>query len=385
MRWQSQLRPLVGRLLKNHPEVKRSLKSAGRKVDLLRNTAAQILPQIIQADTHHIFIAVTANCNLRCLGCRYGREFMAGSQLPWPVVRDLLDDAKDLGVDGIRFYGGEPLVHKDIVRMVEHSIRRGLPTWLSTNAILLKDKIDDLYKAGLRSIEIGFYGTDEEYNRYVQRENQYTRVVESIAYTRERYGTDVSMGLCWVLMRPTCSVDSVRRVWAVAQRFAIPMGVNLLHYSLPYFADGPEGELQFRPEDGPAIQQVVEELLRLKEERPELLHQSARALRSIPDWLRLGPRMRVPCEAHNMLWVGADGTVQLCYVTFKLGNLHQDRLRALLFTDAHQKAARQAFGLHCPNCHCGYDTRIDTHLPSLIKYSFGPGPAILPSPRFNTD
>lgn len=371
MRLRSKLRPLIGRLVKKHPRLKHTLKSADRKIDLLRSMAAQVLPQIIQADTHHIFIAVTANCNLRCMGCRYGRDFMPDSQLPWPVVRDLLDDAKHLGIQGIRFYGGEPLIHKDIVRMVEYSIRLGLPTWLSTNAILLKNKIDDLYEAGLRHIEIGFYGTDEEYNNYVQRENQYTRVEESIAYARERYGMNVSMGLCWVLMRPTCSVNSVRRVWAVAERYSIPIGVNLIHYSLPYFTEGPERELQFLPEDRPMIEQVVGELLRLKEARPELLHQSLRALCSIPDWLCLGSRMKIPCEAHNMIWVGPDGTVQLCYVTFKLGSLHQDRLRALLFTAAHHQAARDAFGLHCPNCHCGYDKRIDTHLPSLLKYTFG--------------
>ena len=29
----------------------------------------------------------------------------------------------------------------------------------------------------------------------------------------------------------------------------------------------------------------------------------------IPDWLLLGPEMRVPCTAYEMAWVGADGTV----------------------------------------------------------------------------
>ena len=37
--------------------------------------------------------------------------------------------------------------------------------------------------------------------------------------------------------------------------------------------------------------------------------------------------MQVPCDAHKLIWVGADGTAQLCYAAFKLGNLHQRRLR----------------------------------------------------------
>ena len=63
-------------------------------------------------------------------------------------------------------------------------------------------------------------------------------------------------------------------------------------------------------------------------------------LRSAADWLLLGADMRVPCDSHQMLWIGADGTVQQCYVTFKLGNLHENRLTDILFTEAHRQAAR---------------------------------------------
>jgi cyclic pyranopterin phosphate synthase len=61
--------------------------------DLLRHTIAPMLPQVIQPDPTEIYITLTANCNLRCIGCRYGRDFMPGSQLSWPIVRDLLGTA----------------------------------------------------------------------------------------------------------------------------------------------------------------------------------------------------------------------------------------------------------------------------------------------------
>jgi cyclic pyranopterin phosphate synthase len=92
-------------------------------------------------------------------------------------------------------------------------------------------------------------------------------------------------------------------------------------------------------------------------------------LRSIPDWLLKGAAMRVPCDAYQMIWVGADGTVQLCYVTFRLGNLHEKPLTDLLFTAAHRQAARSAFALDCPNCHCHYDRRIRKHAPSLQRFT----------------
>jgi molybdenum cofactor biosynthesis enzyme MoaA len=294
---------------------------------------------------------------------------MPGAQLPFPIVRDLLDDCKKLGIRNVRLYGGEPLMHKDLVRIVEHSVGLGLNTWITTNGILLKQRVDDLYAAGLRSISFGFYGTGEDYDAYVQRQNKYGELEQAIAYTRERFGLDVALTLGWVLMRPTCSIDAVHKVWDFAQRYDAPIGVSLIHYSLPYFTEGPDRELQFRPEDRSGIEQVVSELLGLKRTRPDLLQQSEMALRSIPDWLIKGPEMTVPCERYRLIWIGADGTVQLCYVTFKLGNLHEKRLTELLFTPEHRQFSRNAFALRCPNCHCGYHNRVEIHAPSRLRYS----------------
>src|SRR4029077_2777434 len=85
------------------------------------------------------------------------------------------------------------------------------------------------------------------------------------------------------------------------------------------------------PEDRPAIELVVDELLRLKQSRPELNQQSAMALRSIVDWTLKGRQMEVPCDRYKLIWIGADGTVQMCYVTFKLGNLHENRLADVVY------------------------------------------------------
>lgn len=74
----SALRPL----LRGHPILKRTLNALDGHVDLVRHSVAQVLPQVIQPDPRNIFITLTADCNLRCKGCRYGREFMQGAQLP---------------------------------------------------------------------------------------------------------------------------------------------------------------------------------------------------------------------------------------------------------------------------------------------------------------
>jgi cyclic pyranopterin phosphate synthase len=357
------------------PRLKETLRQAEQGIGLLEHTVGEFLPAVIRPRPRRLTVAVTAHCNLRCVGCRYGRDFMPGEHLTLAEVKDLLTDAKDNGVELVRLYGGEPLLHKDLPAMVRHSVQLGLATYVTTNGTLLRQKIDALFEAGLRNITIGFYGTGEDYNSYVNRPDRFRRLEEGLSYARERYGSALSLQLNYLVMRPTCTLPALEAAWDFAQRFDMSFHTDLVHYSLPYFTDGTEGDLNFGPEHGDMLQTFVQALSQLKRSHPQRLRDSLPSIHSIPDWLLKGPGMRVPCDVKNLLWVGADGTVQLCYVTFKLGNIRERPLREMLFTPKHQDAARQAFKLNCPNCHCERDGRIQKHLASRLHYATLPAKA----------
>jgi MoaA/NifB/PqqE/SkfB family radical SAM enzyme len=361
-------RSSIRRLARRHVRTKQLLLSAEQHLGLVQHTLAQVVPQVIRPRARKLTVAVTAHCNLRCIGCRYGRDSMPGHQLSLAMVQGLLDDAKVAGIETVRLYGGEPLLHPGLPAMVRYAVDLGLSTYVTTNALLLKQKIKPLYEAGLRNLTIGFYGTGAEYDLYVQREERYRRLEENVAAVRDRYGSSISMQLNYLLMRPSCSVQALHNAWRFAERYDLEFHPDLIHYSLPYFSEGPNRELQFRDEDRPAILDWVAELARLKSAQPRRVNESMLSIYSIPDWLLKGAQMRVPCDAHRLIWVGADGTVQLCYVTFKLGNLHERRLSEMLFTAEHRQAARDAFALKCPNCHCERSSRVPKHLQSRRRY-----------------
>ncbi len=327
------------------------------------------MPALIRPRTRNLTIAITANCNLRCIGCRYGRDFMPSQQLPLDVVRAALTDGAEAGVETIRLYGGEPLLHPDLPAMVEHAVAHGLSPYVTTNATILDKRIDELFAAGLRTVTVGFYGTDEAYDAYTGRADAFGKMERGVAAVRERHGDAVRMRLNWLLMRPTANAAALDAALAFARKYRMPIQIDLIHYSLPYFSEGPERCLQFRTEDEPAIRAIRDRLLEVQRGEPWLLEHSEIGLRAIPDWLLRGAQMRVPCDKYDMLWIGADGSVQLCYVTFPLGNLHEKRLAKILYSPAHVAAARAAFQLACPNCHCGYDSRTQKHLASRFKYS----------------
>lgn len=361
-------RSLIRALARNHAGIKRLLRSAENEVALAHHNLAQIAPRLIRARPRKLTVAITAYCNLRCIGCRYGRDFMPGQQLTLDMVKFLLDDAKAAGIETVRLYGGEPLLHPDLPAMVRHAIGLGLSTYITTNGLLLDQKIERLYDAGLRQITIGFYGTAADYDLYVQKDDRYRRLERSVATARNRYGSAMTMQLNYLLMRPSCNLPALHGAWEFAQRYDLSFHTDLIHYSLPYFSEGADRELQFDETDRARIMAWVTELVRLKSADPERIREPLLSLYSIPDWLLKGPAMRVPCDAYKLIWVGADGTVQLCYAAFPLGNLHERRLREILFSEAHQRASRDGFALNCPNCHCERGSRILKDLPSRRHY-----------------
>jgi cyclic pyranopterin phosphate synthase len=354
-----------------HASLRAGLVQIQTSLELARNTAAFVFPSLIRPSPRFLTVAITSSCNLRCVGCRYGRDYMPGAKLQTSTVCTLLDDAAEAGMSTVRLYGGEPLLHPGLPQMVRTAVRHGFGTYVTTNGLLLDRRIDELVDAGLRRLTIGYYGFGANYEDYVGRSGAFAQLEKSVAATRDRYGLDIELQINFLLCTRTCSIAELRRAWAFAQRYQLKFQVDLIHYSLPYFTEGSDRELQFFDCDRERIQEVVSELLAMREANSSLYPEPVASIRSIPDWLLRGHDMRVSCDAYNMIWIGADGSVRLCYVTFPLGNVNQSRLRDLLFTSEHKAAAIDAFKLNCPGCHCGRSTRISKHLPSVIRYGVG--------------
>ncbi|MGH7414777.1 MAG: radical SAM protein [Candidatus Rokuibacteriota bacterium] len=146
-RLRSRVLRLARPLLDKYPRLKRALRIAENNVGLMKHAAASVLPALIQPRPERLTIAVTASCNLRCTGCRYGRDFMPGHQLSLSMLRDLLDDAKAAGISTVRLHGGEPLLHPDLPEMVRHACQIGIRPFLTTNGRLLDRRIESLYDA----------------------------------------------------------------------------------------------------------------------------------------------------------------------------------------------------------------------------------------------
>ncbi len=365
------LRPFLGR----HPRLKQTLKNVDDGLSRSKAALATKFPSLIQPGPRQLTIAITAQCNFRCIGCRYGRDFMVGEQLSLDTIKEVLDDARGAGVNTVRFYGGEPLLHKDLHHMVRYATDLGIEVYVTTNAVLLDRRADELVDAGLKWVSMGFYGFGDTFDAYTQRPGKFEEFIESVTNVRARHRETLDVQLNYVVVRPLASVEKLNEAWAFAVEHDLFFHLDLYGYSVPFFSRGPEDELAFLPGDEPMLAALVERLLELKAERPHRFPHADAFIRSIPDWVTKCEDMRVPCDAYQLLWIGADGSLQLCDTAFPLGNVNETRLRDLVFTDKHKRAARDGFQLKCPNCTCKVDSRIRRHGPSWRKYSQPAGAA----------
>ncbi|MDD5557607.1 MAG: radical SAM protein [bacterium] len=91
-----------------------------------------------------LYIDLTNRCTLRCISCWHRSPLLrpdevlphwdGAHELPFERVRALIDEAASMGVRKIIYSGGgDPLLHRDIVRILEHTSARGLEVLLMTN------------------------------------------------------------------------------------------------------------------------------------------------------------------------------------------------------------------------------------------------------------
>ena len=108
---------------------------------------------------NYLRISVTDKCNLRCRYCmpETGMQLLKYEDiLSYEEITHVVKTAVKLGIDKIRITGGEPLVRKDIVKLISMIANiKGIKNLaMTTNGILLEQFAQPLAKAGLQRINI---------------------------------------------------------------------------------------------------------------------------------------------------------------------------------------------------------------------------------------
>lgn len=111
-------------------------------------------------------VSVTDRCNLRCGYCmpKGIKNIPMSEILTFEEIERACEAAADLGIKYIRLTGGEPLVRLGIEKLVAmiRSIKKIESITMTTNGILLKEKLPELVKAGLDGVNVSLDTLDAD-------------------------------------------------------------------------------------------------------------------------------------------------------------------------------------------------------------------------------
>ena len=138
----------------------------------------------------YLRISVTDRCNFRCKYCMPNNNFEMMECSDILRYEDILFASEvfaSLGVNRIRITGGEPLVRKEICQFLDKltKIENIQEVMLTTNGALLEKYAEDLYKAGVKRLNISLDSLIPEKNKYITGVDKKDEVMAGIKKATE--------------------------------------------------------------------------------------------------------------------------------------------------------------------------------------------------------
>lgn len=146
---------------------------------------------------NNLRISVTDRCNLRCVYCM--PEDVAfldrGQLLSFEEMARFVGAVSPLGIDKIRLTGGEPLMRKELHKLV--SLLIAIPgvrdIGLTTNGLLLERHAAELHAAGLDRLNVSLDTLDEGRFRVLSRRDGLPAVLAGLAEAKRVGFTKVKL------------------------------------------------------------------------------------------------------------------------------------------------------------------------------------------------
>ena len=156
---------------------------------------------------NYLRISVTDRCNLRCVYCMpaEGIPLMQHDDiLTFEEIMEVVDAAITMGVDKIRITGGEPLVRKGIVNLVQMIASKPaiVDLGMTTNGQLLEQFAQPLKEAGLHRINVSLDTMNPEKYKQITRGGDIAKVLKGIEASVEAGFTPVKIN-CVISKSPS--------------------------------------------------------------------------------------------------------------------------------------------------------------------------------------
>ena len=88
-----------------------------------------------------ISIEILQRCPNRCIYCSSHSNPQATHLIPFEIIKNVIDDAKNLGCKTVCLSGGEPFLHPQILDIISYIAKQQLICYVYTSGIYMKDEV----------------------------------------------------------------------------------------------------------------------------------------------------------------------------------------------------------------------------------------------------
>jgi MoaA/NifB/PqqE/SkfB family radical SAM enzyme len=303
-------------------------------------------------------LAVTYRCNYNCRMCdiplqKDKLEDQGLREFSTERMKELIRDFSLLGVAGIGFTGGEPLLRDDIFELLSFSKELGMLAHLNTNGFFLDEAhVKKLIEAKVDSLNISLDGaTAETHDKIRGHKGAFDRVLAALKLIeQERKRQDSSLRLKVVTVLSEDNIDEVKDLI----KLSYTLGTDCIEF-VPQqcFAASLQQET-FRYSDAflKKVDKVVEDLLKFKA-KGVAIENSPRHLKLFRRSFEGRPSPLTCYAAFNSYAVDCYGRVYPCmsYLSWgrSVGNLKDMGLKEF-FRSASYNKQRKAIS-RCRDCY----------------------------------
>jgi MoaA/NifB/PqqE/SkfB family radical SAM enzyme len=192
---------------------------------------------VVEADPVCLYLEVTNRCNLLCTTCpRTFEDLEPPADMSWELFTAIVDQMPKIA--RVVLHGvGEPMLVKELPRMIRHLKARGTYVLFNTNGTLLTQrKARELIESGLDELRVSLDAADAAAFREVRGRDYFGRIVRQVrAFTALQ--AELGNGTPQVSLWLTGLKETVEQLPAFV-RIAHDIGVRAVYLQrLVFFAD----------------------------------------------------------------------------------------------------------------------------------------------------
>ena len=283
----------------------------------------------------NVMFSLTNRCTSRCAYCQ--KSDRKQDELATAEVLQAIEDMYKAGTRRIGFWGGEPLMRKDIGTIIDKAASLGIYTTLDTNGYLLAERIDEL--KNLDHILLSIDGNEEAHDKN-REPGSFKKTMKALELALSR---GYKVGTITVLTKN--NIKDIDFVVDLSNKYNLMANFQILHHN-DVLGTNPGWMFPTNEE----YKAAFEKLMKLKKGGAKIIT-SSRFLQYMINWgdykvtRKKEKLLGIPCLAGSLYCnIDTDGSVYPCSIL--IGKVDVKNLR-----DAGFKKAFEALGeIPCHSC-----------------------------------